>query len=120
MQPPRSRTPRIDLGNTETLRSLILNTTAIATTLLLLRLATLLVSDVSSRTIPGLIQLLTEPVVWPFQLIPILGRTVAGEVTVIEILIVPAVAMTGLMITGILTGWRESGNGSRRYPALRD
>lgn len=120
MQPPRSRTPRIDLGNTETLRALILNFTAAIITLMLLRFATLLVAGADDATVPRYFRLVSEPLVFPFQQIPYFDRLVFQEVTLADALIIPIIVLTGLLIAGILTGWRESDNGARRYPALRD
>jgi hypothetical protein len=120
MQPPRTRTPRIDLGNTEILRSLILNATAALTTLLILRLATLFISGTGEDSVPRYIQLITEPFVWPFQFIPPLGTTIIRDAQLIDLLIVPAVLLLGMLIAGILTGWRQSEVRHRHHPALRD
>jgi hypothetical protein len=120
MQPPRTRTPRIDIGNTEVLRALILNATAAVTTLLLLRFATLLVPDASETTIPAYIQLASEPLVWVFQFIPPFSAIIIGDAQLIDLLIIPGVAITGLSIAGILTGWRETGGRPRAHPALRE
>ncbi len=120
MQPPRSRTPRIDLSDTETLRALILNATAIAMTLLTLRVATLVVTDSSDGTFPRYLQMVTEPLVWPFKFLPILSATILANITLIDILMIPVIAMAGLFVAGILTGWRESGARARRYPSLRE
>lgn len=120
MQPPRSRTPRIDLGSTETLRQIILNVTAVLTTVLLMRFATLLVVDADDRSIPGYIQLVTDPLIWPFRFIPLLGDRVIQHALFIDILIIPAVAITGLFICGVLAGWRESGSRRRHHPAMRE
>lgn len=120
MQPPRSRTPRIDLGDTETLRSLILNGTAAVTTVLLFRFATLLVSDSSDNVITGYVQLVTEPLVWPFKFFPILGDEVLANATLVDLMIVPGIALIGVMVAGILTGWQDSGRRSRGYTAHRE
>ena len=120
MEPPRTRTPRIDFSNTETLRALVLNTTAAIVTLMLVRVATLLVSDSSDATLPESIQTITEPLVWLFKFIPGLGATLVNELTVIDILIIPVIAIAGLLITGILTGWRESATRPRHEPRLRE
>jgi uncharacterized protein YggT (Ycf19 family) len=120
MRPPQSRTPRIEIGNTEVLRALILNVTAALTTLLLLRFATLLVPDASETTIPAYLQLISEPLVWPFRFIPPLSTAVLGDAQVIDLLIIPGVAITGLLVAGILTGWRETGGRPRGHPALRE
>jgi uncharacterized protein YggT (Ycf19 family) len=120
MQPPRTRTPRIDLSNTNVLRSLILNTTAALTTLLFLRLATLFVTGNGEDSVPHFVQMITEPIVWPFRFIPPLGTTIIQDAQLIDLLIVPAVAILGLLVAGILTGWRQSGSRQQHHPALRD
>jgi hypothetical protein len=120
MQPPRTRAPRIELGNTETLRMIFINGTAVIITLLLIRAATLLVSDSSDGVIPGIVQMVTEPIVWIFKFIPILGDRLIGDLTLIDLLMIPIIAFVGLLITGIMTGWRESGSRTNSHPSLRD
>lgn len=116
MQPPRTRTPRLELGDTETIRSIILNVTAAWVTLLLLRIASLLVVDADEGpTITRYIQFVTEPLVWPFKFVPLMSSNVVKHVTVIDVLMVFAVAVTGLMVAGILAGWRDSQSAPRRY-----
>ncbi|MEX2425136.1 MAG: hypothetical protein WD401_00060 [Thermomicrobiaceae bacterium] len=115
MQPPRSRTPRLELGDTETIRSVILNLTAAAVTLLLLRVGSLLVVDPDVGTIQYYIQLVTEPIVWPFQFIPLMRTNLIQHVTVIDVLMVVVVGFTGLFVAGILAGWRDSQATPRRY-----
>jgi hypothetical protein len=120
MQPPRPRTPRFDLGNTETLRALIVNVTAGLTTLMLLRFATLLVGDAGGATVPGYIRMFSDPIVWPFRQIPLLDIDLIQDVRIADVVTIPLIALVGLLITGILTGWRESDTGARRYPAWTD
>ncbi len=120
MQPPRTRTPRIDLSNTETLRALVLNTTALIVTLMLIRVATLLVSESGEATIPGGVQTVTEPLVWLLKFIPGLGASLIGNLTVIDLLIIPVIAVAGLLVAGVLTGWRDSATRPRHVPRLRE
>jgi K+-sensing histidine kinase KdpD len=120
MRPPRSRTPRIDFGSTETLRALILNATALVTTLLVLRFATLLITDSAEGTIPGYIQLVTTPFVWPFVFIPPLATYIVQDARLIDLLVIPAVAVIGIFIAGVLTGWRDTEPTRRYHSALRD
>jgi uncharacterized protein YggT (Ycf19 family) len=120
MQPPRTRTPRIDFSNTEILRSLILNATAALATLLILRLATLFVSNPGEDSIPRYIQMITEPFVWLFRFIPPFSASVIQDAQLIDIVIAPAVAIIGLLVAGILTGWRQTGSRRQHHPALRD
>jgi hypothetical protein len=120
MQPPRSRTPRVDLANTETLRALIVNITAGLATLMLLRFATLLVSNADEATVPGYIRMFSDPFVWPFRQIPLFDTVLVQEVRIADVAIIPVIALVGLLIAGILTGWRKSDTSARRYPAWRD
>ncbi len=120
MQPPRSRVRRPVFGSTPVIRELVLDATAAATTIFLLRLATLFLSDASDATIPRAIQILTEPAVWLFKLLPPLGSTVVQDATVSDILIVPLVALGGVLIAGVLTGWREVPAASRPHTGPYD
>jgi hypothetical protein len=120
MQPPRTRTPRIDLSNTETLRAVILNATAAVAALFVFRLATLFVADAGGGGIVRLAQMITEPIVWIFKLLPLIGGTIIGDATLIDFLIIPVIVFAGLLICGIMTGWRENSRDARRYPTIRD
>jgi hypothetical protein len=119
MQPPRSRTPRLDLADTETLRAVILNLTAGVSTLLILRFATLLVRGSDDSTVPGYIQLVTEPLIWPFQFVPLLNSFIIHDAQLIDALIIPAVVLIGLLVAGILSGWRDTVATSRTYDTRR-
>lgn len=108
MQPPRSRTPRLNLRNTRVLRAIILNTTAGLVTLLILRLAVLTVSPSDEQDIPRIVQIATTPLAWPFRQIPGLNAQLWGEVLIADLLICLLVLLLGLLAAGIVTGWRES------------
>ncbi|MFW6076076.1 MAG: hypothetical protein ACOC9Y_10805, partial [Chloroflexota bacterium] len=78
MQPPRSRTPRVNLRNTRALRSIILNTTAALVTILILRMAVLTVSTSDQQMIPEIVKTVTGPLAWPFRQIPGLDIQIWG------------------------------------------
>jgi K+-sensing histidine kinase KdpD len=120
MRPPGTRTPRIDFNNIDVLRALFLNGTAAVVTLMLFRVATLLVENSDTGAIPGLVQTVTTPLVWPFQFIPPLAFEVVGSVTVIDLIIIPVIAVLGLLVAGIVTGWRDSSDRRRRHPAFEE
>lgn len=90
------------------LRSLILNTTAALATLMVVRLATLLVAGTNEPLVPRTIKTLTDPLAWPFRQVPVLDHPVAREALVADIFIILLVLLIGLLAAGIVTGWRES------------
>lgn len=120
MRPPRTRTPSIDLSNIDVLRAIFLNATAIVVTLLILRVATLIVTNSETGTVPGLIQTITNPLVWPFGFIPPFNVELVSGITVIDLLIIPGAAVTGLLVAGVITGWRDSTARQRRHPAFEE
>jgi hypothetical protein len=119
MQPPRSRTPQIDLSSTESLCAIILYATAIAASAYILRLAALLVNGAEHLVVPGAILRITTPLVWPFQRLPVFNAELVQSVQLIDLMIIPALIVTGLLVAGVLTGWRSDAR-VRRYPALRE
>ncbi|TVR74900.1 MAG: hypothetical protein EA415_05150 [Sphaerobacteraceae bacterium] len=120
MRPPRTRTPRIDLSNIDVLRALILNTTALLITLMIARLPALMVPGSDSGTVPRLIKTISTPFVWPFSFIPPFNIEIFAGITLIDVLIVPVIAFSGLLIAGIVTGWRDSTADRRRHPAFEE
>jgi hypothetical protein len=118
MRPPRIQTPGIDLSSVAVIRTIILNATAIVVTFLILRLATLIVSNSDAGAVPGLIQQITSPIVWPFSLIPPFNVDLFAGITIIDLLIIPLIALIGLFVAGVITGWRDSTARQRRHPAF--
>lgn len=108
MQPPRRRTPRFNFRSTRMLRSIILNATAILVTLLVARLATLLVSTSSEPMVPRVVEMVTDPLAWPFRQMPLLDSPVARQALVADVFIILLVFLIGLLTAGVVTGWRES------------
>lgn len=120
MRPPTLRTPTIDLSNINVLRAIFLNGTALVVTLFVLRVATLIINNSETGTVPGLIQTITEPLVWPFGFIPPFNVELFAGVTLIDLLIIPATAVIGLLVAGVITGWRDSTARQRRHPAFEE
>lgn len=108
MRPPRRRTPRLNQRSTAALRATITNLTSAIVSLLLLRVATLLVPNATDSPVPRYIRLATEPLIWPFAQVPLLDNALTREVLVADVLLIIIVLVAGLALAGILTGWRES------------
>lgn len=107
MQPPRRRSPRFNFRSTRMLRSIILNTTAALATLLVARLASLLVSESSEPMVPRVVEMVTNPLAWPFRQMPLLDTPLARQALVADVVIVLLVFLIGLLAAGVVTGWRE-------------
>lgn len=108
MQPPRRRAPRFSIRSTRMLRSITLHATAVLVTLLIARVAVLLVAGPGDPVMPRMIERLTGPLAWPFRQLPILNVQLSGELLLADLFIIGLVLLLGLLVAGVLTGWRES------------
>lgn len=108
MQPPRRRAPRLNLGSAESVREMILSGTAILMTVLLVRLAILIVRAPNETSFSHYVLLITRPIIWPFKQLPILGNPVGRDVLVADLALIPAVFLVGLLAAGIVAGWKDA------------
>jgi hypothetical protein len=108
VQPPRRRASSFNLRNTATIRSIIFNATALITTILLLRLASLTVPGTEEVMFARYVDYLTLPLAWPPRQLPVLDTLIGRDVHVADLVIIPLVFVAGLLAAGIIAGWEEA------------
>ncbi len=114
MQPPRQRTSKHRPETIQLLRSTIINVGTLAATAMMLRFAILIAVPGTDQRGLRLVRRATSALVWPFQHIPPLQRTLRGGLTVADIATLAVIILIWFIALGIVAGWEQEEHRSQR------
>jgi hypothetical protein len=109
VQPPRERPSNARPATIQILRWIIVNLGALLVTMLLLRLAIVSVTPTPAQAALKAIVRLTHYVTWPLTQLPPLATSLAGSITVADLLTLIIVFGLWIAALGVVAGWEREG-----------
>jgi len=109
VQPPRERPSKARPATIQILRWIIVNLGALLVTLLLFRIAVVIVTTNPEQTGLKALMRVTHFAIWPLEQVPPLTKSITGALTLADLLSLILVLGVWIAAIGVVAGWEREG-----------